>query len=125
MEHIHNLVIIDVVFRSGDAYVSTNTVHNALFARTCMMSRTAYKGCKVEFFRDECDVPLPAPTHKAKAVAATSAKPKAKAAIANRFNLLNIDDDHSSDEEDKVSIDDVDTAGVGLSLKYLELEGIA
>lgn len=46
MDHIHNLDIIDVQYRNDDAYVSTNSVHNALFARTCMMSRTAYKGCK-------------------------------------------------------------------------------
>lgn len=49
MEHIHGLVIINVSFRNGHAYVSTNSVHNALFARTCMMSRTTYKGCKIEF----------------------------------------------------------------------------
>ncbi|KAI7209658.1 hypothetical protein KC333_g8622 [Hortaea werneckii] len=85
LDHIHNLVIIDISFRSpftpssssataataaggsgatgdDDAYVETNAVHNALFARTCMMSRTGYKGCRIEFFPDQCaGVPLPVP----------------------------------------------------------------
>ncbi|KAI7233665.1 hypothetical protein KC330_g5252 [Hortaea werneckii] len=78
LDHIHNLVIIDISFRcpssaaaaaagpaaaggDGDAYVETNAVHNALFARTCMMSRTGYKGCRIEFFPDQCAAPLPVP----------------------------------------------------------------
>ena len=60
MEHIHNMIIIDVAFNAnGDARVSTNSIHVALYARTCMMSRIPYKGCKIEFVADECDVPLP------------------------------------------------------------------
>ncbi|KAI6830943.1 hypothetical protein KC340_g12055 [Hortaea werneckii] len=82
LDHIHNLVIIDICFRpsspsssaaaaSGgtadrdndsddyDAYVETNAVHNALFARTCMMSRTGYKGCRIDFYPDQCASPLP------------------------------------------------------------------
>ncbi|KAJ0318311.1 hypothetical protein COL5a_010769 [Colletotrichum fioriniae] len=39
MEHIHNLVVIAVSFRGGSCYINTNSVHNAMFARTCMMSR--------------------------------------------------------------------------------------
>lgn len=39
LEHIHNLVVINVTFKRSDAYISTNSVHNAMFARTCMMSR--------------------------------------------------------------------------------------
>ncbi|KAI6830003.1 hypothetical protein KC365_g9018 [Hortaea werneckii] len=73
LDHINNLVIIDISFRcpfsaaagtvgGDDAYVETNAVHNALFARTCMMSRTGYKGCRIEFFPDQCaGVPLPVP----------------------------------------------------------------
>ncbi|RMX77492.1 hypothetical protein D0869_09844 [Hortaea werneckii] len=85
LDHIHNLVIIDIFFRpppslcpsssssatpataagtvggGDDAYVETNAVHNALFARTCMMSRTGYKGCRIEFFPDQCAAPLPVP----------------------------------------------------------------
>jgi hypothetical protein len=39
LEHIHNLVVINVSFSGQNAYISTNSVHNAMFARTCMMSR--------------------------------------------------------------------------------------
>jgi hypothetical protein len=39
LEHIHNLVVIKVTFNGQNAYIQTNSVHNALFARTCMMSR--------------------------------------------------------------------------------------
>ncbi|GAB1736412.1 hypothetical protein NU219Hw_g7562t1 [Hortaea werneckii] len=80
LDHIHNLVIIDISFRcpspaaagpagddddddddDDDAYVETNAVHNALFARTCMMSRTGYKGCRIEFYPDQCAAALPVP----------------------------------------------------------------
>ncbi|KAI7300029.1 hypothetical protein KC315_g17366 [Hortaea werneckii] len=75
LDHIHNLVIIDISFRcpfsaaaaetvggGDDAYVETNAVHNALFARTCMMSRTGYKGCRIDFYPDQCAASLPLPT---------------------------------------------------------------
>ncbi|KAI7182352.1 hypothetical protein KC363_g8813 [Hortaea werneckii] len=92
LDHIHNLVIIDISFRPSspssssvaavaattttmggaatgsdaaadddDAYVETNAVHNALFARTCMMSRTGYKGCRIDFYPDQCAASLPIP----------------------------------------------------------------
>ena len=104
MEHIHNLAIIDVTFRQGDAFVCTNAIHNALYARTCMMSRSTYRGCKVEFFPDECDVPLPqrkvTPQYNATHAGAT--RPKAHAPPINRFNLLNMDGtEASSDEENQ------------------------
>jgi hypothetical protein len=37
LEHIHNLVVVRVIFAGHDAHISTNSVHNAMFARTCMM----------------------------------------------------------------------------------------
>jgi len=40
LEHIHNLVVISVLIDGQNVYVSTNSVHNSMFARTCMMSRT-------------------------------------------------------------------------------------
>lgn len=126
MEHIHNLIIIDITFRNGDAYVSTNSVHNALFARTCMMSRTTYKGCKVGFFQDECDAPLPAPSLRMRGPPPEPVKKKAP--LANRFDLLNMDGgDNSSDEENRapaeVDSDDetIDmTASHGVSLNFLD-----
>ncbi|PYH47553.1 RNA-binding protein [Aspergillus saccharolyticus JOP 1030-1] len=54
LEHIHNLIVISVKFSNGNAYISTNSVHNALFARSCMMSRLTYKGMKIGFSPDEC-----------------------------------------------------------------------
>lgn len=39
LEHIHNLVVVRVSFDGQNTYISTNSVHNAIFARTCMMSR--------------------------------------------------------------------------------------
>lgn len=39
LEHIHNLVVIKVEMKGGSCYIRTNSVHNAMFARTCMMSR--------------------------------------------------------------------------------------
>lgn len=103
MEHIHNLDIIDVQFRNGDAYVSTNSVHNALFARTCMMSRTAYKGCKVEFFRDECDCPLPVSMSKPKAPPPEPIKKCGS--VTNRFNLLSVAESEASSEENNQLLD--------------------
>lgn len=44
LEHIHNLVVINVKFTGQDAHISTNSVHNAMFARTCMMY------CELLFF---------------------------------------------------------------------------
>lgn len=61
LDHIHNLVVIGVKLnhKTGDIFISTNSVHNALFARTCMMSRSLYKGLKIEYYPDECNVPVP------------------------------------------------------------------
>ena len=61
LEHIHNLAVLDVTFQNGDVYISTNSIHNALNARTCMLSRSQYRGLKIEWYADECAAPLPAP----------------------------------------------------------------
>lgn len=37
LEHIHNLVIIRVTFKGRNAHITTNSVHNAMYARTCIM----------------------------------------------------------------------------------------
>lgn len=39
LDHIHNLVVVKVEFASSSCFIKTNSVHNAMFARTCMMSR--------------------------------------------------------------------------------------
>ena len=43
LDHIHNLVVMSVHFEGGNCHIKTNSVHNALYARMCMMSR-AYVG---------------------------------------------------------------------------------
>lgn len=96
MEHIHNLIIIDVSFQGRHAYVSTTSIHTALFARTCMMSRTAYRGCKVDFYPDECDIPLPARAQFSKDV--PQAPVKKQMAPANRFDMLDTGSDASSSD---------------------------
>lgn len=135
MEHIRNLIIIDVIFRNGHAYVSTNSVHNALFARTCMMSRTTYRGCKVEFYRDECDIPLPV---RAQAQRSAPQEPtKKQMPVANRFDMLDTDSGASSTEiENRDPLDtgtddsDDDTIDIkprrhGVRLDFLDSESEA
>lgn len=102
LEHIHNLVVIDITFDKGNAYVSTNSVHNALFARTCMMSRLAYKGMKIEYYPDECAGPLPRVQNVPKKVAPPPPVKKV-APMANRFQMLNIDGADDSEEEDELT----------------------
>jgi len=102
LEHIHNLIVIKVTFRGQHAYISTNSVHNAMFARTCMMSRTTYKGSRIDWDVDECATAFeetqPAPRHEVPAK-------KKLAPVTNRFELLNMDrtEDGSSDDEDASS----------------------
>ncbi|QSS50556.1 hypothetical protein I7I53_11290 [Histoplasma capsulatum var. duboisii H88] len=102
LEHIHNLVVIDITFDKGNAYISTNSVHNALFARTCMMSRLAYKGMKIEYYPDECAGPLPKVQYVPKKVVPSPPVKKATP-MANRFQMLNMDGANDSDEEDELT----------------------
>ncbi|PKY01524.1 hypothetical protein P168DRAFT_292625 [Aspergillus campestris IBT 28561] len=112
LEHIHNLIVITVTFKLGNAYISTNSIHNALFARSCMMSRLTYKGMRIGFTPDECTGPLvKAPTGPKSEVQAAVKKP---AAVPNRFQLL------SMEEADN---DDSDQDGVSNGLHGLSLDG--
>ncbi|KAI9719819.1 MAG: hypothetical protein M1812_003308 [Candelaria pacifica] len=102
LDHIHNLVIIDITFQNNCAYISLNSVHNALFARTCMMSRGSYKGMRIEWYPDECAAPLPKPQHVAKKANGPLPSDNTKP-MANRFNLLNMEgteDGSEADDED-------------------------
>jgi len=97
LEHIHNLVVIKVSFLGGSCYISTNSVHNAIFARTCMMSRLRYKGSRIGWDVDECAQPFdPIPVARLKKEAQPSRK--LPTAMANRFHLLNLDDEDEGDE---------------------------
>ncbi|KAL8647923.1 MAG: hypothetical protein Q9210_005275 [Variospora velana] len=92
LDHIHNLVVISVTFSGADAYLSLNSVRNSLFARTCMMSRAKYKSTRIEWYPDECALPLPKAQVENKKANASWTKPK-EAPIVNRFQMLNVDDD--------------------------------
>ncbi|PWY73669.1 hypothetical protein BO70DRAFT_398892 [Aspergillus heteromorphus CBS 117.55] len=97
LEHIHNLIVITVKFRNNNAYISTNSVHNALFARSCMMSRFMYKGMKIGFYSDECAESLAKGPKKE--LQAPPKKEKA-AVVPNRFELLSLDGaDEDEDHE--------------------------
>ncbi|KAF2725093.1 hypothetical protein K431DRAFT_216614 [Polychaeton citri CBS 116435] len=112
MDHIHGLAITGVSFRQGDAHVSMNSIHNALFARTCMLSRTAYKGCKVQFVPDECDVPLPERMRPTKVPAVSvSMEKRRQGAVSNRFDLLNTEGTESGSDVGSDQTSEVDSVG--------------
>ncbi|CRK13732.1 hypothetical protein BN1723_001992 [Verticillium longisporum] len=89
LEHIHNLVIIRISFEAGSCFIQTNSVYNAMFARTCMMSRYKYKGSKVEWDADGCTAPLESlVVSKTQARAAAAWSKVELTAMANRFHIL-------------------------------------
>lgn len=134
MEHIHNLVVIEVRFIGGSAYVYTNSIPNALFARTCMMSRTTYRGCKISFFPDECDQPLPARAVAPKAMPMESASRKAPP-LANRFDMLNLDgtssvsgssdEEHRTPEQSSLPDDDEEDEDEEDAIGYTSRHGVS
>lgn len=100
LDHIHNLVVVDISFKNGDAYVSTNSIPNALFARTCMMSRTVYKGKRIEYYADECAVPLPCLESKGRApVRHVGMK---SVPLMNQYSLLGNEPDAESESDDTI-----------------------
>ncbi|MCJ1390529.1 hypothetical protein MMC18_003389 [Xylographa bjoerkii] len=101
LDHIHNLIVIDIHFHQGDAFISLNSVHNSLFARTCMMSRGAYKTARIEWFPDECAQPLPKIQHLPKKE--NTAPVKTSNPMGNRFQMLNMDGTEDGSEEDNES----------------------
>ena len=101
LDHIHNLIVVDVKLKNGDAYVSTNSIHNALFARTCMMSRTAYKGLRIDWYADECALALPKATSRMPPTAAP--QPSRKIPFTNPYTVLGADSAGSDSDEDEES----------------------
>jgi len=111
MEHIHNLIVISVNVVRHDIYISTNSVHNSLFARTCMMSRALYKGLKIDWYPDECAAPIPKiteplPTPSALQTSSMSMK-QPKMSSSNLYSLLDLD---GSDAEEDSDADDTTTS---------------
>ena len=100
LDHIHNLVIINISYQNGDAFLSLNSVHNALFARTCMMSRGLYKGMRIEWYADECAQPLPRSNVMSRKENSSPAKPTPPRTI-NRFQMLNMDGTETSSDDDE------------------------
>lgn len=96
LDHIHNIVVITVSFDNGDAYISLNSINNSLFARTCMMSRAAYKGMRIEWYPDECSQPLPK-MQSAPKKGNLAPQPKKFTPAINRFQMLNMDNDGTED----------------------------
>ena len=110
LEHIHNLHVEKVEIRGGSILVNLNSVCVALFARTCLMSRSSYKGVKIEFAADDCAGRLP--ILKKKEV--ERQKVQEKTVPKNRFDILAMagksddddDDDHIDNDEEDISSDD-------------------
>jgi len=90
LDHIHNLVVVKIEFIGGSCYIGLNSVHNAIYARQCMLSRLRYKGKKINYDVDECAQPYPQPALKPRKEVAPPRK--GFAAVPNRFQLLNLDD---------------------------------
>ncbi|KAJ4314397.1 hypothetical protein N0V84_008917 [Fusarium piperis] len=116
LAHIHNLYVLSVEFFRDECYISTNSVHNAIFARSCMMSRLEYKGSRIDWTDDECArPPRNLPTQVQRPRAGIEAKRNFssgsmfKSQVTNRFQLLDMTDDDDEDEED--SDDDEDSSG--------------
>ncbi|KAI0191301.1 hypothetical protein EV127DRAFT_72938 [Xylaria flabelliformis] len=103
LEHIHNLIVVGVEFVGGSCYIKTNSVHNAMFARTCMMSRAKYKGSKIEWDVDECDKAFET-TEKTSTKPLPQRSSSTKAPVSstrNRFAMLRLDDDDNHESDDK------------------------
>ena len=114
LDHIHNIVVISISFEHGDAYISLNSINNSLFARTCMMSRGAYKGMKIEWYPDECSQPLPKFQHAPKKEN-IAPQPKKLTSAMNRFQMLNMDgtdDDSEEEEEERTVLSDLSSMNI-------------
>ncbi|KAJ5604712.1 hypothetical protein N7510_009866 [Penicillium lagena] len=104
LDHIHNMVIIYVQLSEGNAYLSTNSVSNALYARTCMLSRTMYRGLEIGFYPDECDGDIDdmddsAPLHKLPPV-------EKDAHVYNSYHVLSVERVEDEDDGNQGSVED-------------------
>lgn len=78
--------------------------------------RSTYKGSKIEWDNDECAAPLEKPKYQQENVAP---KKKKDAPVMNRFQLLNMEDEDGSIEDDEhdtsgLSFPTVMTAATGV-----------
>lgn len=115
LDHIHNLIVIDISFQNGNVHVSLNSVHNSLFSRTCMMSRAVYKGMRIEWYADECAQPLPKMPQPPKKENVAQPMKKVSTTV-NRFQMLNLDGtEDGSEEEDEEPLSAYEPMNSGLS----------
>jgi len=102
LDHIHNLHVEKIEMKGGSILVNLNSVCVALFARTCLMSRSSYKGIKIEFAADECAGRLPTSERKD----FERKEVQEKAAPKNRFDILatakDSEDEGGEGEEEEV-----------------------
>ncbi|KAF5634438.1 RNA binding protein Nrd1 [Fusarium sp. NRRL 25303] len=105
LEHIHNLHVISVEFEKDSCFISTNAVHGAIYARTCLQSRVA---SRIEWYADECAQPFertspafqdPVPDVKSQR-SVIAAHPSRKDLMGNRFQLLDLSDSDGSNGDD-------------------------
>ncbi|KAL3712279.1 hypothetical protein TMatcc_000977 [Talaromyces marneffei ATCC 18224] len=128
LDHIHNLIVINIKVdhMNRSICICTNSVHNAMFARSCMRSRAVYKGMKIDFGADECaeswpSTPVPSSSLSATApeYQASSTLPRVKGrmqlqqrqssagcSISNRFDLLSLDSGGTDSELGEESDDE-------------------
>lgn len=130
LEHIHNLIVVNIKIdqMSRSIVICTNSVHNAMFARSCMRSRAAYKGMKIEFGVDECAAPWSSSSAVSESMLSATApeyqgqsnparakgrremqqQQRQSSAVSNRFDLLSLDSG-STDSDVNEESDDPDS----------------
>lgn len=109
LDHIHNLHVEKIVIQGVSIVVNLNSVCVALFARTCLMSRSSYKGVKIEFAVDECAGKLPASKRKD----IERKRVQEKVSPPNRFDVLATSWDGDDQEENQEN--GSDGGGVSIS----------
>lgn len=123
MEHIHKFDIIDIKFLGHDVLVHTNSVHNALFARTCMLSRKQYRGLTIDFLPDECAAALRVPSVQSYHNPLAASKESTPSNLFEMLSLENCSDASDAEnrppgreDDDDNTIDD-DDSSYGVSLR--------
>lgn len=96
LDHIHQLVIVSIHFQFGHAWVSLNSVQQAVTARSCMSSRFKYKGTRIQFYPDECAEQLPPYVKRQPQPQPELSSKKSGFNFANRFATLTVDDESRS-----------------------------
>ncbi|EXK37712.1 hypothetical protein FOXG_09496 [Fusarium oxysporum f. sp. lycopersici 4287] len=108
LEHIHNLHVISIEFEKDNCFISTNAIHGAIYARTCLQSRIEYRASRIEWCADECAQPfqrLSSAIHNLVPNVKTQrsvipAHPSRKNLMGNRFQLLDLSDSDGSNGDD-------------------------